>query len=212
VPESFFDAEKGEVKGADFRKQFDELMAFKAADDVRRASVPAEDAYRLELPKDFKLPEGMGEWKWNENDPVLKTARTVANKLGIDQNGFSELLSLHVAARVGEAQAIKNAFDAELKKLGPSATARVTAVQTWLKAMGGEKFDALNRVLTLAPVAGTVEALEDLIKKFTSQGGTGFSQSGRDGGSPDKVSDEQWSKMSFSERLAYADKHKSKAA
>lgn len=67
--------------------------------------------------------------------------------------------------------------------------------------MGGKEFNALNKVLEIAPVADTIVALENLMKKL--QGGTGFNQSARE--LPEQgLSDETWNNMSFAEKRAYA--------
>lgn len=181
-------------------------VAFRAAEESRRLSIPAADKYEVKLPADFKAPEGL-KVEFKQDDPLIAQARTIANKRGLDQEGFSEFLGLYAATKVGEQQQFKAAFDAEVAKLGVNATARVTAVTTWLQAVGGPDAEALVKTMQYAPVAGTVVAFENLMKKFTSQGGASFTQSGREQGKA-PLTDEQWNAMSYSEKRAYGKRDK----
>lgn len=183
IPETYWDKTANALKVdpailATDLKERDELKAFKAAEDSRKLTIPKPEAYAVELPKDFKAPEGVN-FELNKDDPIIAQARTIANKRGLDQEGFSEFLGLYAATKVGEQQQFATAKAAEIAKLGVNATPRVTAVTTWLNAMGGAEAAPLIRALEMAPVAGTVVAFENLMKKFTSQGGANFSQSHR---------------------------------
>jgi len=210
VPESAWDAVNGKVKEDVLATHVSGLEAFKAAEESRRLTIPKPEDYKPELPKDFKPPEGL-TFEINKDDPLIAQARVLANKRGLDQEGFSEFLGLYAATKVGEQQQFKQAFDAEVAKLGAAATERVTAVQTWLRAMGGPDAEPLAKVLQIAPVAGTIVALENLMKKFSSQGGASFTQSGRENAAP-KLSDEEWDRMSFAERRDYTRKQQNSRA
>jgi len=205
APEAFWDAGKGEIKGADLRKAFDDLTAFKAATDSAKLSVPKAGEYKLEFSKDYVLPQGT-EWKWNEADPLLTQVREFASASGMSQDTFSKLLGLHAASRIGEDQAIATAKAAEVQKLGENANARLDSVRTWLKAMGGEHFDSLNRVLDIAPTAATVKGLEVLMQRYVSQGGGAFNGAHREPVIPGKISDAEYGKLTYAERIAYASK------
>lgn len=194
------------MKGADLRKQFDDLAAFKAtADSARLARPQKPEDYKAELPATFKPPEGM-KFEIDAADPMIAQYRALAVEAGLDQATFSKGLGLIAAIRVGEAQQIKTAFDGEVAKLGASGPQRVDAVMTWLTAMGGEDAKPLAKILELAPVAGTVVALEKLMARFASQGAASFSQQHRSHDEPGKVSDEEYNRMSFAEQRAYAAK------
>lgn len=201
LPEQFWDTGKNEIKGGDFRKSFDELSTFKAAEDVRKNTLPkTADEYKVELPKEFKVPEGL-EFAFDEKDPLLGRAREIAHQRGLGQDAFTEILGLYAGARVGEAQQLKAARDAEVGKLGPTASARIDAVTTWMKGMVGE--DGAKALSQMLVTAGHVQAFESLITKFTSQGAGGFKQNGRDQQSKqvDKATYDSWS---IGQRLNYA--------
>lgn len=197
------------MKGKDLRSQFDQLSAFKAADDVRRNALPQNpDAYKVENSKDFKLPAGV-EFKFNADDPLLAQARGVMHDIDTGklsgQEAFSKLLDLYAGSQVSGEEQIKAARDAEIAKLGPAGSTRVDAVLRWTNAMvGADDAAALSQMLV---TAAHVQAFEKLITKYTSGGAGNFRQNGRDGEAPEKLSDEQYDKLSYSEKRAYAAKH-----
>jgi hypothetical protein len=86
--------------------------------------------------------------------------------------------------QVREAQVLQNAAKAEIEKLGAAAPARVDAIVTWLKSMGGRDFEPLVNVIRYAPHSGTIRGLETLMQKWSSQGGAAYSNANRDIGSP----------------------------
>ena len=212
MPESFWDSAKAEPKGPDFRKAYDDLSAFKAEIEVKRNTLPKSVAdYKAELPKDFTAPEGI-KYELKSDDPLLNQAR--AFMFDIDsgkisgQEAFSRMLALNAAAQVNSQQQIRQARDAEIAKLGPTAPARIDAVSTWMKAkLGDELAGAWNQMMVTAK---HVELGEQIIKKFTSQGSADFSQQHRTGGSGEPTA-EQWKAMSYSERRDYG-RTKTKAA
>jgi hypothetical protein len=70
------------------------MMDRQAQDDLRKATVPpTADAYKLEISPDAKLPGGV-EFKFDGNDPGLIAAKNWAHSKGLDQAGFSEMLTL----------------------------------------------------------------------------------------------------------------------
>ena len=71
-PVSDPNAERFTIDDVDATKaEWRDALSFKAAEDAKRLSLPATAKdYKLELPKDLKLPAGV-EFKFNENDPVL---------------------------------------------------------------------------------------------------------------------------------------------
>ena len=187
-----------------------EHVAFKAADDVKRLTLPqTPDAYKVELPVDFKPPEGV-EFKFKTDDPLLSQARTMAHQMRIAQDNFSKLLGLYAGAQVATQQQIQTARNAEIAKLGATGSARVTAINTWLDAMGVSGLQ--GRVFT----AGDVQAFESLITKFSSQGGGSFRQTGREvqqeGRLPAGAEGEKiWNSWSYSQQKEYAEKFTPKA-
>lgn len=199
LPETFFDPATG-PKVDDIRKAFterDELRAFKAAEDSRKLTLPQKpEDYKLELPADFKAPEGVTV-QFDEKDPLIAQARQAAQELGIDQAGFSRLLALHAGAIAGEQQQIDAAKAAEIAKLGPAGPARVTAISTWLESIGAPE---LKEAMW---TANLITGFEKQMARFRSQGSAGFSQTGRDA-ADSKPSEEEYATWDYNEKRTYA--------
>lgn len=171
APDNFWDPAKGELKGADLRKSYDELTAFKAADDVKRLALPAKpEDYKLALPKDFKPPEGV-EFKLDETDPLFAQARTWAKENGLSQEAFEKGIGMIAARDVATQQMLTEARNAEIGKLGATGTARVTAVNTFLDAKG------LAPLKSMMVTAEIVQAMEKLVGMLS--GADTFSQQHR---------------------------------
>lgn len=201
VPEAHWDATANKVKDdAALTAHFNEIIARDAAEQSRRLALPqTPEAYKAELPTDFKPPDGI-DYKFNDADPLLAQARTLAKELGIPQEGFSKLLGLYAGAQVATAQQIQTAKNAEIAKLGPTGPARVDAVTTVFKATLGEAEGQVlaSRMFT----AQDVQIAEKLVAKLTQQGN--FRGTGREPPSqPGRVSEEQYAKMSPAQRLDY---------
>jgi hypothetical protein len=185
-------------------QQLRDLVAFKTAEDARKLTAPAAADFRLELPPELKLPPGI-EFNLDPNSPILPAAREFAHRNGFSQRQFSELVGLYAASTVGEQHQLATARAAEVQKLGAAAPARIDAVTTWLRAVGGEDFGRLAKVLTIAPVAGTIEGFERLMHKFSSQGGGSYSGAHREPNQPERLSSEAYNKLTYTEKKAYAE-------
>jgi hypothetical protein len=203
IPETFWDSAKNEVKAKEFGDHFNSLQSRIAAEDSRKLTLPQKaDDYKVELPSDFKAPEGV-KFEFNANDPLLAQARTLAHELGIPQDGFSKLLSLYAGTQVATQAQVTAAKNAEVAKLGPTGPARVDALDTFFKSYLGEAEG--KQLISRAFTASDVQILEKLVAKVTSQGGAAFKGTGREappqGG---RVSDADYAKMSPAQRLDYA--------
>jgi hypothetical protein len=201
--------EAGMLKVGDLTLSPDEvkgLLERHALESSRKATAPtrAED-FKLELPADFKMPEGL-TFQIDPNNSAIEPARQFALRHGLNQSQFSEMIGLYAASQAKEMVAFNSAKQAEVTKLGDAANARVDAVRGWLKSMGGNHFGALCRVLELAPVADTVVGLEHLMHRYVTQGGASFSGAHREPHTPGKVSDETYQSMSYAQKLDYASK------
>jgi hypothetical protein len=145
-----------------------DLAAHKAAQDSRKLTLPKEEAdYRLELPEDFVIPQGV-ELKLDESNPAVGLARKFAIKAGLTQEQFGELAAIYAADRIGHIQQMQRLMSAEKDKLGASGTPRVSAVFTFLDAMLGPELAEPFKVsmVTARQVAGW----EKLMRAFESQG------------------------------------------
>lgn len=200
IPENFWDAEKG-FKTEDFNS----LVAFKAEHDANAAQVPEKpDGYKVALPKDFKIPEGVelkeGESLIDENDPRIAVAREFAHQSGMSQSDFEGLIALGAQMDLNEGAMLKEAAVKQRDLLGGKAEERINAVTSWLGAkVGGELANALAPMMFTAK---SIEAFEALMRlnRGAVPGGPG---SGRDSGKIE-LSDEDYEKMSASERINYA--------
>jgi hypothetical protein len=168
------------------------LMQRQAAEDVRKGSLPATpEAYRAELPADFKPPAGV-EFKFDPANPALGQLKNVAHKHGLTQDAVNELIGVYAGNEVGTEAAIAAARTAEQTKLGPAAPARIDGLMRW---MDGSGLGVLKSTVT---TAAQVEAWESHITKLTSQGGAQFSQQHRV--APDDKSIPGYDNMSFEQR------------
>lgn len=201
LPETYFDAKAG-PKWDDFGKHYGELATRDAAEQVRRNSLPANpDAYKVSTSPAFKAPTGV-EFKLNEADPAWTQARAWAHKHGLSQEAFAEGIDFVAARDLAQNTAIEAARTAELAKLGPNATARIDALNTFFTGLlGPEQGRQIGRMMVTSDI---VEALEKAVAKFSSQGAASFPQHGREPPEPaGRVSQEQYDKMTPAQRIDY---------
>ena len=203
LPESIWDAEKG------FKKEdFDALVASKAERDAAKAQVPEKaDGYQAKLPATFKLPEGFelpqGETVLDENDPRIASLREVAHQKGWSQSDFEDVIAYGIHQDIAEQQRMKEAVSAEREKLGSRAKERIQAVTTWLDAkLGADVARSLHSMMFTAKQAEAFEALMRLNRGDVP----GTPGAGRDV-KPVEVSDEDWSKMSTTDKILYSRKN-----
>lgn len=181
------------------------MTARDAAAESRRLALPqAPDKYELKLPGDFKAPDGI-DFKLNTADPLLAQAREVM--FDIDQgkisgqDAFSKLLGLYAGSQIASQAAIKAARDAEVGKLGANGPARVTALETGMKAAlgvaDGQRFMA--RMFT----ADDIAMGEKLLQRLISGGSGSHRGTGREPPERQGKTAEQIAAMSPAERLDY---------
>lgn len=174
--DKFWDANEG-LKHADVAGELNRLTSFEAEQNIKRASLPENpDAYKLELPNGFQLPDGV-KWEFDDKDPRIPEVRKLAHELGLDQGGFARLIGIHVQHELQAERMVNDAREAEIKKLGANGSQRVTALGTWLTAQLGEKQG--KALLDRMVFSEDIEAMENIVKKFSSQGAAPFSGSHR---------------------------------
>jgi hypothetical protein len=167
-------------------------MTWKAAEDVRKGALPqTPDAYKTELPADFKAPPGI-DFKLDAANPALGQLKAVAHKHGLTQEAVNELIGVYAGNEVGTEARISAARSAEVAKLGATGPARVDNVTRFLDASG------LGVLKSSLITAAQVEAWESHITRLTNQGGASFSTSGRV--PPDTGGIPGYDKMSFEQR------------
>ena len=201
VPEAYWDGEKNAPKEI-FGQWVKDHVAFKAAEDSRKLTLPAKpEDYKLALPKDFQPPAGV-EFKLDENDPLFAQARTWAKENGLSQAAFEKGIGMIAARDVATQQMLTEARNGEIAKLGANGTARVTALNTFLDAKG---YGALKSMMVTAEI---VQQMEKWMAE-TSSGGT-FSQAHRAAEDPTgKIAG--YEKMTFEQRRAAQDNQRTRA-
>ena len=133
----------------------------------------------------------------------MHQARQWAFENNIPQSSFSKLLELYAGSQVATEAMVKAGRDAEIAKLGPAGTARLTSVITFLKGQyGAEQGQRMaSRIFT----AQDVKDWEGIVARHASQGAAGFSQAHRDpGNGRGRVDQATYDKMSYTERKEYA--------
>jgi hypothetical protein len=155
-------------------------IAERAEATSRKATLPSSaDGYEIKLPDGFQAPEGV-KFEFNNADPMLKAAKELAHKRGIDQATFSDMLGIYASTKMGEAIQHAQSRDLNMRALGSAAPQRVESVATWLAARAGADGKALGDFYRMFPSALHIRAMEGLMRAFSSQGGADFSQSHRD--------------------------------
>jgi hypothetical protein len=197
-------AEKYKV-GSKFEVTEAELEAMlqrQSAEDLKRASLPpAPEAYEAKLPADMKLPAGI-EYKFNDADPSLIAARNWAHANGMSQDQFSQVLGIYASHVTGQEAKLAEIARAEIAKVGPNAPQRVDAIGRWIRSEIGDA-DA-KPILASLCTDSHLRFYERMQQKITNQGVAGFSGKHRDM-EPKGISDEQWNKMSYSEKKQYSE-------
>lgn len=198
--EQFWDEGAKAIKGADLKAHLDELSAFKAGEESRRAAVPEKaDGYELKLPADFKLGEGE-TFELDANDPLFAFGREVAHKAGFDQAGFEGLVGMYAQMRVAEAKELNAAIEKQREALGAKGRERVEAANTFLTAKLGKDAGAIFEHVLMTKTG--VEAVEKLMRLASGGGMPAVTGGGREPGKDTKI--EGWADMSPAEKMAAA--------
>jgi hypothetical protein len=194
------------VKVGDMEVSQAELQEFfqaKGEADLRKASLPATpNDYVPVLPENFKLPAGV-DFTVDAADPMLADVRSWAHGKGLSQSDFSELIGIYATGKGHEQAFINTATAAEVAKMGMNGVQRVTALETWLRGMVGDKLAGPMR--QMMATADIVKGLEIIQARMVSQGAASFSQAHREPGQAGgKVSEEAYRAMTPAQRLDYA--------
>jgi hypothetical protein len=188
APPSAADSQTPEQELADLRTRA-------AADAVRKAAfdaaLPTPDAYKAELPSDFKPPAGL-EFKIDTADPAYVQFKQLAHQYRLPQEAFSKFLGIKAGMDIGTQASIDAARAAEVAKLGAAGPARVDNL---VRLMDGNGLGVLKSSLV---TAAQVEALETFFARQETQGVGSFSQRHR--AAPDEQRIPGYENMSFEQR------------
>jgi hypothetical protein len=179
------------------------MMTRQAADDLRKATLPAApEAYEAKLPADLKLPGGQ-TYTFNPNDPSIAAARNWAHAKGLSQDEFSQVLGIYASHVAGEQAALAERSRQEILKAGVNAPQRMDAVGKWITGEMGEA-DAKPIRATIVTDAH-LRFYEKLMHKIGTQGAATFSQSHR--AAPESNPIPGYETMSFEQRREAQDRN-----
>lgn len=168
LPESFWDADAGQVKINELIGSYSELSTFKTEADARFANRPeSADKYEVRLPEGVTLPEGT-EFKVDENSPLVKAARHLVFNSGGDQAAFDGIVKAYIEDALMDTANAAEIAKQEIAALGENGQARIDAVSTYAKANFPE--DEANALLDSMTSAKAVSAIEKLISKAQGPG------------------------------------------
>ncbi len=184
LPESFWDAEAGQVKTDDLIKSYSELNTFKSEYDSRFANRPeSPDAYEIRLPEDIELSdEQKAQFDLSElkDNPLMKSVLKIVHDAGGDQSTLDALMGEVIKDEMAYQQAataeVEKHAKEEKAKLGQNADARIEAINAFLTGnLSEEQVEALSAVGTSA---AAIEALETLISKISDAAPKGGGEPG----------------------------------
>lgn len=202
IPDQFWDDKVG-VKFADLKTHLDEVAAYRASEESRKAAIPEKpDGYELKLPADLKFADGEG-FELNPDDPMFAFGREVAHAAGLDQAGFEKLVGMYAQREIAQAKEIQALVAKQIEALGPKGAERQGAVKTFLAAKLGKDAPAVFEPVLM--LKNGVEMMERLMRVSSSGGLPGFSQGGREGGKT-APSEDEYAAMSPADRLVAARK------
>jgi hypothetical protein len=171
----------------------------RAQSQVRKSGLPSSPAeYKATLPENWVAPDGVS-FQFDEASPELARARAIAHARGLDQATFSDLLGCFAASQIGTQMQVAQTRAKQLELLGPAGPARLSAIETWLKAKAGNEGGAVANFLKSYPTVQMTTAFERIIRLFSNQGGVNFSQSHRDNDPPASGKIEGYSGKSFAQ-------------
>jgi hypothetical protein len=188
-------------------QEIGELMAEKAARDLRAATVPANPSeYKLTLPENLTLP-GNAQFQFDEagNKASFDAVKAWAHQRQMSQADFSEMMGLYASHHAAQEAMLAQRAQAEIQKSGPNASMRVDSVVRWIRSEVGD-VDARPIAASLCTDAH-LRFYERLMSKVTSQGTAPFSQQHRDRPDPGKVDDATWATWNDAQKFDYARSH-----
>lgn len=180
LSDAFWDTEKNEVKLNDLLADHGTLSKYKSEMDAKFTARPESmDKYELRIPDSVTLPDGV-TFEFDQDSPLVKSARQMAFDAGMGQEGFDSLVATYLDEKLqtyskSETEA-QEAYQAELVKLGERGKERVSAVESYLKStLTDTEYTAIRGVATTAEGVAAIEKLmgnaRDVAPKLQGAGG-----------------------------------------
>lgn len=194
VPEAYL--KDGAYDFGAISKDLGELTSMRTAQAERAKSIPeSADKYDFGLPKDFKLPEGVGEWQ--PNPEFTKTLSAIAHEHGVPQSAMTKFAQAYAQNQIAQINASNKEWTDAVSSLGSNGQTRIDNVQ---KALAAKGYGAL--VDDKASFKDRIEALEAIANGVQRQAAKG------NGAVDNKV---DTSKMSPRQKLDYANEQSMRA-
>jgi hypothetical protein len=199
---AFWDADKGALRTDDAVKALKELAALKADADMRAKAVPAKaDDYKVELPSEFKAPEGF-DFKFDEKDPAIPALKAWAHGMKLDQSAVSGLLAIEAQRQFALQKSHLEAHKVEMASLGANAETRLSELKGRITAAVGE--DGFAVLAGSLFTARQIQVFEALMAKVSGGGLPSPGNGGRAGAGGMDESD--YNKLSFEQKIEMARK------
>lgn len=116
----------------------------------------APEAYEITL-SDEIVEKGI---EIDSEDPLLVRAMEFAKETNMSQEGFNQMVNLHVENQLAEQQALSEVKASEFKGLGNNAQSRIDSVNSFIGAnFDGEMVAAIQGMATSAESISAIEAL-----------------------------------------------------
>ena len=132
IPEQFVNEGKADLPA--YKIAFEDASAFKSRADERSAGLPKDaDGYTFAVPEKFELPEGFTppedfKLEIKEDDLRIPAIKALAHEHKLEQPVLDAIAGIWAAHEVRTIHAAAQTGAEEMKKLGPNAEARMSAL------------------------------------------------------------------------------------
>lgn len=183
--------------------QIEAMMQRQSAEDLKKATLPAApDKYELKIAEGATLPGNVAV-SFDSNDPGLAAARNWAHAKGLSQGDFSEMLTIYASHVAQQEMQIAEARAREIEKVGPNGTQRINAIETFIRSQVGD--EDTKKIMGLLATDAQLRFYEKMATRFANPHGSSF-HGGRREPPETGISEEQWNKMTYSERKEYSER------
>lgn len=167
LPETFWDAEKGEVKFADLGKK---LTEYETQLGALPKGVEKPEEIDFSLPADLDPDNADAVYEVNRDDPMVQAITPAL--VGLPQERISGLIGAFAKFQLSQDKQVREAIAAEEKKLGEKFMDRVSGAQAFIEQVasksGKSAADAKAIATRMRQTWVTAEQVEliEMIQKF----------------------------------------------